>query len=92
MRHSNDYTRDVEIVNEFGLHARSAGRIAEIAGKAGSTVWIGRGNARADAASIIDVLTLACPKGSVITIGVADVSDLPVLEELVALVQSGFEE
>jgi len=47
---------------------------------------------QADAASVIDILTLACPKGSVITIGVADKTDLPILEELVTLVQKGFEE
>jgi len=93
LMHSSDgYTKDVALVNEFGLHARSAARIAEIAGKAGSKVWIGRGDARADAVSIIDILTLACPKGSVITIGVEDRSDLPILEELAALVRSGFEE
>ena len=92
MRSSGGYTKDIEIVNEFGLHARSAARIAGIAGKAGSRVWIGRGDSRADAASIIDILTLACPKGTIITIGVEDRSDLPVLEELAALVQSGFGE
>ena len=89
---SQRYTQTIEIVNELGLHARSAARIAKIAGQAVSKVWIQRGAATADAASVIEILTLACPKGSVITIGVADKADLPILEELTTLVKRGFEE
>jgi phosphocarrier protein len=53
----------VVIINELGLHARSAARIAKLAQNANSKVWLIRGKERVDASSIIDILSLACPKG-----------------------------
>ena len=55
--------RKVTIVNELGLHARSAGLIAKLAAKAKSRVWLERAGNRADAASILDILTLECSRG-----------------------------
>lgn len=85
-------SRDMVIVNELGLHARSAAKIAEIAQKAAAPVWIERGDEMVDARSIIDMLTLACAKDSTITLRVEDEADLPVLEEIAALVEDGFGE
>jgi phosphocarrier protein len=47
---------------------------------------------KADASSVIDLLTLACEKGSKITLKIDDPSDLEILNELVRLVESGFGE
>jgi len=84
--------KDVLIRNELGLHARSAAQIAEIAQGANSKVEIVRGGEKADAASIIDMLTLSCSKGSNITVKVDSQSDIGVLNRIVALVESGFGE
>jgi len=46
----------------------------------------------ADATSMLDILTLACPKGTEITVSVDDEADLDVLEHIAALVRSGFGE
>lgn len=85
-------SRSVTIVNALGLHARSAARIAAIAGKAMGCIWIEGGNERVDAASIIDILTLGCPQGSHVRIIVDNPEDVSVLEEIVSLVQNGFGE
>lgn len=85
-------SRDVIISNELGLHARSAARIAKLAQNGKSSVWVVKGNIEADASSVIDLLTLACEKGSKITLKIDDPSDLEILNKLVALVENGFGE
>ncbi|MBI9086994.1 MAG: HPr family phosphocarrier protein [Desulfobacterales bacterium] len=85
-------TRQVTIVNELGLHARSAAKIAAVAQKAVSSVWIERDGETADAASIIDMLTLACAMGTTLTIGIENPADADLLNHLVELVESGFGE
>jgi phosphotransferase system HPr (HPr) family protein len=85
-------SRDVTIVNEFGLHARSAARVAQLAGGSTASIWISKGDQKADASSIVDILTLACEKGSRITISIENKVDMPVLEAISKLVESGFGE
>jgi len=84
--------REVTIVNEFGLHARSAAKIAELANRSTASVWIQKGDQTADASSIMDILTLVCEKGTKITIRIENKSDFNILESITELVESGFGE
>jgi len=84
--------RTTIIRNELGLHARSAARIAEIAGNAAANIWLMKDDQRADASSIVDILTLACEKGTRIKIIIDDPADTDILNALVDLVDSGFGE
>jgi phosphocarrier protein HPr len=90
--HNNGLSQTVLIKNELGLHARSAAIIAKIAKRAVASVWIVKGNKMADAASILDLLTLECPKGTLITITLDDPSDHTLLKEIAAQVEAGFGE
>ncbi|PIP37295.1 MAG: HPr family phosphocarrier protein [Desulfobacterales bacterium CG23_combo_of_CG06-09_8_20_14_all_52_9] len=85
-------SEDVTIVNESGLHARSAASIARVARHARFGVRIRKGNEGANAKDVMDVLSLACQKGSVVTISIENPSDKDVLIQLVTLVQNGFGE
>lgn len=85
-------SKNVTIVNELGLHARSAGKIVEIVKNARSNVWIIKGGERADAASVIDILTLACAKGSKITIKIEDPAEFNILNSITELIEQGFGE
>lgn len=85
-------SKDVTITNELGLHARSAAKITRLAQKAKSKVWIIKDGEKADSSSIIDILTLACPKGTKITIKIDDPTDIEILKDLVHLVEIGFGE
>ena len=85
-------SKDVIIINELGLHARAAAEIAKIARNARSNIWIIKEGIRADASGIIDILTLACPKGSKIMIKIEDQADIDILNAIVNLVEKGFEE
>lgn len=84
--------REVAIVNELGLHARSAAKIAAIANRSTASVWIQKGNQKADASSIVDILTLACEKGTKITIGIENKVDFEILKAITKLVEDGFGE
>jgi phosphotransferase system HPr (HPr) family protein len=85
-------SREVTIVNELGLHARSAAKIAGLANRSRASIWIQKGDEKADASSIVDILTLACEKGTKITIRIENKSDFSILEDIVELVESGFGE
>jgi phosphocarrier protein len=82
----------LEIVNELGLHARSAAKLAKLAAEASGSVWIMKNGNTADATSMLDILTLACPKGSEITVAIDDETDLNTLNRIESLVRSGFGE
>ena len=86
------FVRDAVIINELGLHARSAAKIAKIAQRATGKIWIIKDALEADAASVIDILTLEGFKGTKITIKIEDYSDAEILNELEQLVKSGFGE
>ena len=84
--------RSVMIVNELGLHARSAAKIAELAQNAKHKVWVERDDEKVDAASIIDLLTLGCNQGTEIEISIENEADHPILNQIVDLVEAGFGE
>jgi phosphocarrier protein HPr len=85
-------TRELLIVNELGLHARSAAKMAAIAKNAAAGVWVIKDGQAADAASIIDLLSLACAKDTTITLKIDSPSDREILDRIAALVESGFGE
>lgn len=80
------------IVNELGLHARSAAQLAKLATEAKGCVWIGKDGDLADAASMLDIMALNCPKGTQVSVSIDDEADLTILERICALIRSGFGE
>ncbi len=82
----------VTVVNELGLHARSAAKLAKIAQKAKSRVWIKKNEQQVDAKSIIDILTLGCKKGSQIEVMIDDKKDIDILNSIKDMIDSGFGE
>jgi phosphotransferase system HPr (HPr) family protein len=55
-------------------------------------VWLLKNGNTADATSMLDILSLACPKGTKITISIDDAVDMDTLERIAALIRSGFGE
>ncbi|WP_319522381.1 HPr family phosphocarrier protein [uncultured Desulfosarcina sp.] len=85
-------SRTLIIVNDLGLHARSAAKLAKLAEEAAKGVWIQKNGETADATSMLDIMTLACPKGTEITVRIEDEADMDTLERIAALIRSGFGE
>ncbi len=88
----SELSRDVTIINELGLHARSAAKIAALAQKGKSKIWIIKDEEKVDASSIVDILTLACAKGTKISLTIDDRSDVKILNAIAKLIEKGFGE
>ena len=84
--------REVTIVNKYGLHARPAMQLVEVANGFGSKIEITNSALTIDAKSIMSVMRLAATKGTVLKI-LADGDDADqAVDALVSLVESGFGE
>jgi phosphocarrier protein len=85
--------RSVTIVNKRGLHARASAKfVAAAAQMDGTTITVSKDGASALGGSILGLMMLGAAKGDTIEIA-AEGADAQVrLDELVALVESGFGE
>lgn len=84
--------REVLVLNDLGLHARPAGRLAQEAQKFSADVHIVVGEQRVDAKSILDVLTLAAARGTSLQIEAAGADASAALDRLESLFLSRFDE
>ena len=91
-KESRNFSKSVTITNELGLHARAAAGIVNLATHAKEKIWIIKEDEKIDASSIIDILTLGCPKGTPITFTADNKTDIDVLNDIVTLVENGFGE
>lgn len=92
MNSAKELSKELTVTNELGVHARSAAQIAALARKARSGVWIVKNGETVDAASIIDILTLACGQGSRVTLKIQNPEDINVFNDIVSLFENGFGE
>ena len=60
--------KQIEVVNQLGLHLRAAGLLAQEASKYPCDILISKDGLQANAKSIIGVTMLAAGKGSIVTI------------------------
>ena len=88
----NLLSKEVTIINDLGMHARSAAQIAKLAMQANSKIKMIKGDKEADATSIMDMLTLECPKGTKIRLATQDAADLDILNKIIQLIENGFGE
>ena len=85
-------SRDIEIINKLGMHARAAAKFVKLATSFDSKIDIQKDSRRVNAKSIMGVMMLAASKGSTITIH-ADGSDAEKsLDALERLINNRFDE
>ena len=80
-------SRDVEVTNRLGLHARAAARFVQTANRYRSRITLGRDSRAMDGKSILGILLLAAARGSVLTVtadGEDEEAALMALADLVA--------
>lgn len=83
----------VTIVNKRGLHARASARFVTAAAlMEGTTVTVSKDSASAGGTSILGLMMLGAAKGDTIDIAAEGADAEMRLNELVALVESGFGE
>lgn len=85
---------EIKIVNPLGLHARAAAQLVRLAGKFMSRIVIKRcdNNLYADAKSILNILTLAASKGTILKLEVDGKDEELAFEEIKTLFANGFGE
>ncbi len=80
------------IKNELGLHARSAATIVRALERFKSTVVLERDGNMVDARSLLDILTLGCPKDSRVVVRADGDDAQEVMECIVKLFNDRFGE
>ncbi len=85
-------TKDVEIKNKLGLHARAAAKLVHAAARFKSDLKVTKGSEEVDAKSILGVMLLAAGKGSTITISADGDDEAEAVQALEDLIDAKFDE
>jgi phosphocarrier protein HPr len=85
-------SKEVEIINKLGLHARASTKLTQTASKYASEVWITRNGRRVNAKSIMGVMMLAAAQGSSITLDADGADEKEAIDALSALIADYFGE
>ncbi len=83
---------DFTIVNRLGLHARAAAQLVQTANRFSSDVTIEKDGNEVNGKSIMGLLMLAAPQGSVITVRVSGEDAAEAIKVIGKLINDGFGE
>lgn len=90
MPHEEGFALRVRVLNEQGLHARPAARLAQEAQKFACDIRLAFGEETVDAKSILDILTLAAGQGSELELRASGPSAEDALAHLGSLIRNRF--
>ena len=85
-------SRDVEIKNKLGLHARAAAKFVHTAARFKSDVKVRKGDEEVDGKSILGILLLAAGRGSVVTIRADGEDEREAVDAVEKLIDAKFDE
>ena len=85
-------SREIEIINKLGLHARAAAKLVTTASQFQSEVTLVRKQQRVNAKSIMGVMMLAASQGTLLTIDIDGSDEIAAADALVALFNDRFGE
>ncbi len=85
-------TRDIEIKNKLGLHARAAAKLVHTAARFKADIKIRKGDEEVDGKSILGILLLAAGRGSVITVRADGEDEADAVDAIEKLVDAKFDE
>ncbi|MEY4206887.1 MAG: hypothetical protein RLZZ20_39 [Pseudomonadota bacterium] len=85
-------SRDIEIINKLGLHARASAKLTQLAGKFQCEVWMSRNQKRVNAKSIMGVMMLAAGMGTVVTLETDGADEQAAMDALAELISARFGE
>ena len=84
--------RELEIVNNLGLHARASAKLTQLAARFPCEVMMSRNGRTVNAKSIMGVMMLAANKGSKVVLETDGTDELIAIEALAALIADKFGE
>lgn len=85
-------SRDIEIRNKLGLHARAAAKLVHTAAKFKADIKVKKGSEEVDAKSILGILLLAAAKGTVIQVSSSGPDEAEALKAIESLIEARFDE
>ena len=85
-------TRDLQVLNKLGLHARAAAKLVFIANKFVSDITLVKDDKQADARSIMKILMLSASRDSIINITVEGNDEIQAMNSIEKLFQNKFDE
>jgi phosphocarrier protein len=85
-------SRDIEIKNKLGLHARAAAKLVHCAARFKSDIKIRKGDEEVDGKSILGILLLAAGRGSAITVTANGEDEQAAVEAIEKLIDAKFDE
>ena len=85
-------SRDIEIINKLGLHARASAKLTQLAGKFQCEVWMSRNQKRVNSKSIMGVMMLAAGMGTVVTLETDGADEQAAMDALAELISARFGE
>ncbi len=85
-------SRDFEIINRLGLHARASAVLVKVAGKFSAEVHVARDQQRVNGKSILGMMTLAAAKGTTVTVECSGPDEQEALEAIGACINDRFGE
>jgi phosphocarrier protein len=85
-------SRDIEIINKLGLHARASAKLTQLAAKFQCEVWMARERKRVNAKSIMGVMMLAAGKGTTVALETDGADEQEAMDALVQLIEARFGE
>ena len=85
-------SREIEIINKLGLHARASAKLTQLAAKFQSEVWMSRNQKRVNAKSIMGVMMLAAGKGTTVTLETDGPDEQAAMDALAELIAARFGE
>ena len=85
-------TKDLQVLNKLGLHARAAAKLVFIANKFVSDITLAKDNKQADARSIMKILMLSASRDSIINITVEGNDEIQAMNSIEKLFQNKFDE
>lgn len=85
-------SKDIEIKNKLGLHARAAAKLVHCAARFKCDIKIRKGDEEVDGKSILGILLLAAGRGSVITVKADGEDEGEAVEAIEKLIDAKFDE
>jgi phosphocarrier protein len=84
--------RTLEVSNKLGLHARAAAKVVSMAGRFRSRIFFEKDGSEVNAKSLLGILTMACPQGSLVTVRADGDDAAEAIEEIARLFEEKFGE
>jgi phosphocarrier protein HPr len=85
-------TRTFEIMNRLGIHARVAAKLVETAQRFQAEITLEKDGVEVNGRSILEILTLYCPQGSLLTLRVEGIDAEEAVAAFTRLIEEKFGE